>query len=116
MLFQRTGVDLDVVDITNTENIEIFAESIIHESLCSSGSVSKPEGDDKEFKQPVSSWKSGFPFVIFLDSDLVKTGSEVNACEVFATPDLIESFFNPGQGGAVLDSNVVEGLLVDAEV
>jgi len=79
------------------------------------GSVSKPEWHDKEFKQPVSSSKSGFPFVVFLATDLVKTGLEVKACEVFATPDLIESFFNPGQGGAVFDSNVVESSIVDAD-
>ena len=115
MLFQRTGVDQDVVDITNTENVEIFVESIIHESLGSGVSVSKPEGNDKEFKQPLSSSKSSFPFIAFLDTNLVKTGSEVKACEVFATLNLIESFFNPGQGGAVLDSNVVEGSIVDAE-
>jgi len=115
VLFQRTGVDQDVVDITNTENVEIFVESIIHESLGSGGSVSKPEGHDKEFKQPISSSKSSFPFVAFLDTDLVNTGSEVKACEVFATPGLIDSSFNSGQGGAVLDSNVVEGSIVDAE-
>jgi len=115
MLFQRTAVDQAVVDITNTENIKIFVESLIHKSLGSGGSVSKPEGHDKEFKQPVSSSKRGFPFVAFLDTDLVKTGSEVKACEVFATPDLIESFFNPRQGGAVLDRNVIEGSIVDTE-
>jgi len=115
VLFQCTGVDQDVVDITNTKNIEIFTESIIHESLGSGGSISKPKGHDKKFKQPVSSSKSGFSFVAFLDTDLIKTGSEVKMCEVFATPDLIKSFFNPGQGGAVLDSNIVEGSIVDAE-
>jgi len=49
-LFQCTGVDQDVVDITDTENIEIFIESIIQESLGGGWGISKPEGHNQGFE------------------------------------------------------------------
>jgi len=72
----------------------VLSQSIIHEPLGSGWGISEPKGYDKEFKELISGSKGAFPFVAFLDTDLVETSSKVKACEIFTTPNLVESFFN----------------------
>ena len=94
MFIESARIDQDVVDITNAEDVKVFAESIIHESLGSSGSISKPKGHNEEFRQSITSPEGGFLFVTFLNSDLVKASSEIESGKVFATTDLVQSFFD----------------------
>ena len=94
MLLESARIDQDVVDITNAEDVKVFAESIIHESLGRSGSIGEPKGHNEEFKQSITSPEGGFPFVTFLNSDLVKASLEIESGKVFATMDLVQSFFD----------------------
>jgi len=94
MFLESARIDQDVIDITNAEDIKIFANSIIHESLGGSRSIGEPKGHNEEFKQSIPSPEGGFPFVTFLNSDLVKASSEIESGKVFATTDLVQSFFD----------------------
>jgi len=94
MFFDSARIDQDVVDITNAEDVKVFAESIIHESLGSSRSIGEPKGHNEEFKQSITSPQGSFPFITFLNSDLVKASSEIESGKVFATTDLVQSFFD----------------------
>jgi len=50
VLFQYVGVDQDVVEIANTENIEVFMEDIVHALLGSGWSIGEPEQHNQEFE------------------------------------------------------------------
>ena len=94
VLFQCTGIYQDIINIANTEDVEVFIESIIHELLGSSRGISKPEVHNKEFKQPILGSEDSFPFVTLLDTDLIETSLKVKMGKVFAGLNLIQGFFN----------------------
>jgi len=94
MFLESARIDQDVVDITNAEDIEVFAKSIIHKSLGSSRNIGEPKGHNEKFEQSVTSPEGGFPFIIFLNSDLVEASSEIESGKVFATTDLVQGFFD----------------------
>jgi len=116
VLFQRAGVDQDVIKIAKTENVEVFIESIVHKSLGTSWGIGKPKEYNQEFQQMIACPEGSFPLIILLDVDLVEAGSEVKTSEIFATSNLVQTFINSGQGCAVLNSDVVEGPIIDAEI
>jgi len=94
MFLESAGIDQDVVDITNAEDVEVFPKSIIHESWGSSRSIGEPKEHNEEFEQAITSPEGSFPFVTFLNLDLVKASSEIEPGKVFATTDLVQSFFD----------------------
>ena len=94
MFLKSARIDQDVVNITNAEDIEVFAKSIIHKSLGSSRSISEPQGHNEEFEHSITSPEGGFPFITFLKSDLVEASSEIESGKVFAATDLVQGFFD----------------------
>jgi len=89
MFLESVRIDQDVVDMTNTEDIEVFTKSILLESLGSSRSIGEPKEHNEEFEQSIMSPEGGFLFVTFLNSDLVEASSQIESGKVFATTDLV---------------------------
>ena len=56
-----------------------------------------------------------FPLVTFLDADLVEISAEVDFAVIFGTADLVEGFFYMRQRMPVINSDVVECLVVNTD-
>jgi len=94
VFLQGSRIYQDIVNVTDAKDIEVFTESVIHQSLGSSWSFGEPKGHNEEFKEAIASSEGDFSFITFFDTDLVKASSEVKVGEIFTTMNLVEAFFN----------------------
>src|ERR1700722_13526419 len=88
--------------------IEFFSEYLVHHCLERSGRITEAEEHDKGFKTPAIRDEGRFPFVTFLDPDIVISPANVELRENLRVFDLIYEFRDQGEGVTILHGQGVE--------
>ena len=86
MLGVVLGVDEDIVEIDDYEEIDHVREDVVHKRLESGRRVRHPERHDEIFEGTVTGAEGGFPFVSLGDADVVVTPPEIDLGEYFVCP------------------------------
>ena len=89
VFFQGLGVNQDVINVADTELIEVFVEGIVNKSLGGSRGIGKAKGHNKEFEETIASSEGGLPFITFFNPYLIKAGSEIKMGKELGSTDLI---------------------------
>ena len=77
MLLRVLGVDEDVVEVDDHEQVEEVGEDVVHETLECGRCVGEPERHHTPFERSVAGAERGLPFVTLGDTDQVISMSEV---------------------------------------
>ena len=83
------GEDHDVVNVDDHDVFHV-SENFIHHGLESGGRVAESEEHDRGFVGSSMADEHGFPFVTFLDTDVVVTPPEIDLCEVLGSLELVD--------------------------
>jgi hypothetical protein len=84
MLFQVFGEEEDVVNLYAYDTVaDEVLENVIHHSLEGGQAVSHAIQHYQWFKQPLVTPKGCFPFISFLDSDVLVAPLDIEFGEVF---------------------------------
>jgi hypothetical protein len=94
MVLYCTAVNENVFEVNNDETIQVCMEDIFHEGHECGRGVAKSKTEDGEFKAPVAGSKRCFGNGIFLQPNLMITGTKVNLCEEFSASELIKDIIN----------------------
>src|SRR5712671_2024767 len=92
--------------------INKVGEDGVHKGLESRGCVTKTKGHDEWLKEAERALEGCFPFITFVDTDVIVTPTDVELCEVTRSFELIDEFGNKRKGSGILDGNIVNGVIV----
>ena len=109
------GVDEDVVEVDDAEDVEVLAEGVVHEVLEGCRSVGEAEGHDGVFEVAVAASEGGLPFVSRGDPNEVVRAAEIGFGEEPSLGEAIEGFRDEWERVAVLEGKFVESPVVDAQ-
>jgi hypothetical protein len=90
MLFQGAGVNENVVDIDNTEDVKEFTEAIVGVGLKRGRGISETERHDEVFEMSIPSTERRLVFIAFRNSKLVIGVGEIKAGVVLGILETIE--------------------------
>lgn len=103
-------------DVVQVDGYLSFGDEIreygVHEGLESSGGVGETEEHDLRFEETLVGGESSFPFIAFLDSDVVVTPSYVELGEVARSLQSVDDVSDQGEWVAILDCVLVETSIV----
>lgn len=109
------GVDEDVVEVNDAEDVEVLAKGVVHEVLEGCWSVGETEGHDGVLEVAVAAAKGGFPFVSGSDSNEVVRAAQIELGKESSFGKSVEGFGDEREWVTVLESELVEAPIVDAE-
>ena len=115
MVFRVVGVNEDIVEVNDYQDVEKVLKDVVHETLESGGSVRKSEGHYEPFEGSVFCAERGFPLVAFRDADQMVSVSEVNFCIDTSFTGTVEEIGNERKRIAILFRDSVQGSEIDAE-
>src|SRR5712671_5911637 len=92
--------------------IDKVREDGVHKGLESRGCVTKTEGHDKWLEEAERALEGCFPFVTFVDTDVIVTPADVKLCEVTRSLELINEFGNKRKRSGIFDGDIVNGAIV----
>lgn len=78
MFLEIVGIDEEVVEIYDDENVDEFAKHRINVSLEGGGAVGEAERHDEIFEESVACAKRGLPFVSFGNSDSMISPTKID--------------------------------------
>src|ERR1700683_1561761 len=114
MFLCRFRVDQDVVEVGNTEIIEVFSQCAIDIRLERSGSVRKSKRHDEILKMTIARPKCSLPFLTESNSEEVVSCSEIDLRVHKCTLETIEKLRYQRQGITVLYSGTIQYSIIDA--
>jgi len=112
---EGVGVDEDVVEVNDAEDVEVLAKGVVHKVLEGGGSVGEAEGHDGVFEVAVTTAEGSFPLVSRSDPNEVVCSTKIKFGEEFCLGESIEGFGDEGEGVAILEGDLVESSVVDAK-
>ena len=112
---EGVGVDEDVVEVDDAEDVEVLAKGVVHEVLERRGGVGESEGHDGVFEVAVAAAEGGLPFVSRGDPNEVVRAAEIEFGEEPSLGEAIEGFRDEWERVAVLEGKFVESSVVDAQ-
>ena len=115
MLLEIVGVYKDVVEVDNSELIEVRTEDVIDVGLEGSGGSGKTERHDEVFKVTIAGTKGGFVFVSFGDAKTVVGFDDVQSSEILLATEAIEHLGDKRERISIFDHDPIEGTIVDTE-
>lgn len=109
------GEDQDVVQIDENVDVKHVVEDVVHEVLEYGRSIRQAEWHDEAFEVTVAGAESSLPFFAFFNANEIVCSAEVEFSENTCISESVQSFRNEGQWISVLDCNIIESSIVDAE-
>ena len=119
--FVREGVEFVQSKVKEKYIIEVDDEvsainqvtkNSVHEGLKGCRGITKAKGHNKGFKESKGAFKSSFPFVAGLDTDVVVSPSDVKFCKISGALEFIDEVGDQREGCFILDGDIVEGAIV----
>ena len=112
-----SGPDENIIKIDcNLVFSDEICKDVIHQSLECSWAVTEPKVHNTGFKESTINDKGSFPFVTFLNPDVVVASSDIKLSENVCTFKLSDNIKGEWQRVAVLDCDIVEFSVVLNEV
>ncbi len=114
MLINVFAVYEYVVHVHDNKLAKEWLEDVVHGSLKSCGCVGQAKGQHHELIQPKRRAESSFGYIRFGNADLVVATLQIQRGENCSTVEVIKKIINAWQWVFVLDSDFVEGTVVNA--
>jgi hypothetical protein len=108
-------IDQNIVEVDDDDRIETLTEDVIQEGLKGSRGICEAKGHDKVFEVTITGTESGLPFLAFSDSDEIVSAFQVELSEDSGRTEAIQGLGDQGQRATVLDCDIVEGAIINAE-
>src|SRR5258705_12413060 len=86
---------------------EVF-EGVIHHGLEGGRGVTKTEKHDERFKHPTIGFEGGFPFIPFLDSNVIVPPMDIELTEDLCVFKFVRDIGNEWKGVLVLDREIIK--------
>ena len=115
-LAQISGIDQYIIQIYDNKNISFFSQNLINVSLECSRSIRKAKRYDLILKMAIAGLEGCFLFVIFTNLYLVISISEIQLDEFLSPIKSIQQFFKEEQGVLVLNSEVIQILIIHTKI
>src|SRR5277367_5733849 len=115
MFLESIRENEDVIQVDDAEDIEEITEAVVSISLKGCGSVGETEGHDEIFEVTITSTEGGLVFIAVCDAELVVCIGYIQARKLCSTFQTIEKLRNEWEGIAILDSDIVELSIINAE-
>ena len=110
------GVYQDIININHAELVKELSQGVIYEPLGYGWGVGEAKRHDKKLKQPITAVEGCFPFITFLDVDLVEISVEVDfGIIILGTADLVKGLFYARQRMPVFHGDVIESAVIDTD-
>src|SRR3954468_2502477 len=106
--------DEDVIDVHDDRLVKEGAEDVLDQGLERGGGVGETEWHHLVLVVAIAGAEGGLLDIILVDSDLVVTPTQVDLGEHLGTKEPVSEVVDEGDGEAVLDGDVVQGMVVDA--
>src|SRR6202048_4049646 len=107
--------DEEVVEIACHEVIHVVVEDVVNVVLESTGGGAETKRHDRVFVEAIAGAEGCFPFFAGGHAELMVSVAYVAFREVSGVTGAVEYFVDERQGIAVLDCDLVEASIVDAE-
>ena len=99
----------DVVKVNNeVVLINEVGKDGVHKGLEGSRGVTKAKGHDKGFKEAEFTFEGSFPFVTFLDTNVVITPSNIKFGEIARALEFVDKFWDQRKRCSIFNSNIVQ--------
>ena len=97
MFSKGSGKDENIVHINdNMASVDKITKGTIHELLEGGWGVAETKKHDKGFKEATIGFEGGFPFISFLDSDIMVALVDIQLGEVDRIFEFIEECWDEG--------------------
>jgi hypothetical protein len=113
MLFFALGIDQNVVNEDNNKLVQLRHEYGVHQVHEICRSIGEPKRHNKILIQPVPGGESCLRNVFRVDLNLMITRMKIDLRKGFHTSKKIEKNVDAGQWIFVLDSDNIQGLIID---
>ena len=114
MVVKSLRIYQNVVKKNYNKLVKNMVKDRIHSGYESSGCICQTKRHYQEFKMPIPGSEGYFWDITISDSNLMVIASKINFVEVLCSLKPIKEFFNTLQRVAILDSDFVQGPIVDA--
>src|SRR6266404_2012134 len=105
--------DEDVIQVNdNVALIKEVFKDVIHEGLKGCWGIAEAKGHDKWFKQTQRCFKSSFPLVAMMDTNVVVSPTDVELGEVAGVMQLVNEVRDEGERSCILDSDIIKTSVV----
>ena len=115
VVFFIFGEDEYVVKVYHDVDIKDVAEYVVHEVLEYSWGIGESKGHDLIFEEAITSPECCFPFIAFSNTDIGIADPEIDFGEMLGSPEAVDKVVDMWNGVRVLDSDFIEGTVVDTE-
>jgi len=115
MFLESIRENEDVIQVDDAEDIEEITEAVVSISLKGCGSVGETEGHDEIFEVTITSTEGGLVFIAVCNPELVICVGHIQARKSISAFEAIEELRNEWEGVTVLDGDIVELSIIDAE-
>jgi hypothetical protein len=110
VLFPR--INRDVVQIDNTEIINIASQSVIDVALEGRRSIGQAHWHNQELIVSIAGSKGGFPFISFLYSNSIVNVKEIEFAEDLGVMESIWKFTNQWNRVSILNGDSIKASIV----
>src|SRR4051812_27655427 len=114
MVLVILAVDQDIINVYDDSDVEERSENILNQGLEGGWGIGESKGHDLVLIMTVPGAKSHFGDIILVDLDLVIARAEVNLGKYLGFIETINQIINQGNGKTILDSDLVQGSVVNA--